>query len=136
MSEGIEDDVGGDVAVIVNIEAACGEVGQEEVDVGAFEVVELLHDLLGQRGVLQGGHLVGGVDSFLIGDQLGDEPLDGCTFSVGVVQIDQRWGCAADATGGIAGVAVGHGRMEDFGKALQGGVFLAQGINLRNRSWQ
>ena len=114
MSEGVEDDIGGDVAVIVNIEAACCEVGQEEVDVGAFEVVELLYDLLGQRGVLQGGHLVGGVDSFLVGYQLGDEPLDGCTFSVGVVQIDQRWGCAADATGGIAGVAVGHGRMEDL----------------------
>lgn len=115
MSEGVEDDIGGDVAVIVNIEAACGQVGQEEVDVGAFEVVELLHDLLGQRGVLQGGHLVWGVDSFLIGDQLGDEPLDGSTFSVGVIQIDKRWGCAADATGRIAGVAVGHGRMEDFG---------------------
>lgn len=115
MSEGVEDNIGGDVAVIVNIEAACGKVGQEEVDVGAFEVVELLHDLLGQRGVLQGGHLVGGVDALLIGNQLSNEPLDGSTFSVGVVQIDQRWGCAADATGGIAGVAVGHGRMEDFG---------------------
>lgn len=102
MSEGIEDDIGGDVAVIVNIEAACGEVREEEVDVGAFEIVELLHDLLGQRGVLQGGHLVGGVDTFLIGNQLGDEPLDGCRLSVGVVQIDERWGCAADATGGIA----------------------------------
>lgn len=115
MSEGIEDDIGRDVAVIVNIEAACCEMCQEEVDVGAFEIMELLHDLLGQRGVLQGGHLVGGVDALLVGDQLCDEPLDGCTFSVGVVQIDQRGGCAADATSGIAGVAVGHGRMEDFG---------------------